>query len=615
MKSVLVLSLPLAILASCAAAGDSNEASGGGGPGSSTSSGLWTPDDCPAGAVVCSGSTAKTCDGHGGFTDETDCSANGQQCAESYGCVACVPFQDMGCDSGVGTMCDASGSGPVQFACDADEGMVCAPDGCHGACSPSQIGPSYIGCDYWPTVTWNGVLRTWFHFAAVVANASQNEAHVKVLRGTKTVATVAIAPGSLASIDLPWVPELKGEDSGSGILISMPKESVRANGGAYHLKSDEPVTVHQFNALEYQDKTAPTMPYCEDQTKCCPDPNKTGGCYSYSNDASLLLPSTSLRSDYAVLSYRTAVSGLAGMYDFFAITATRDGTAVEIRATTTTDPGGGMKAMSPGGTQSLMMNAGDVVEVLSSGVSLSGTRIWSPNGMPFQVISGMPAAEIPDGVHAADHIEEVVPPIDALGKDYVVTAPTTPLGKRIHTVRIQPIEDATSLTFDPPSVHAPVKLDAWEALEIQSLEDAVRVIGDKTFGVTQYMHGQGVGPQQDGAAGAGDPSQGLAIPTAQYRTSYVFLAPADYDASYVNITAPEGTNVVLDGAPIDASEINGIGQSHMTVARHLLAPAGAHEIHADQPFGITVYGYGLYTSYMVPGGLDVKRVATPPPPK
>jgi hypothetical protein len=327
------------------------------------------------------------------------------------------------------------------------------------------------------------------------------------------------------------------------------------------------------------------------------------------------LPTTSLTANYAVLGYRSVTSGLSVMSDFVAITATRDNTQVAYQVTTPTRAGDGIGGLSAGQTGTLTLDAGDVVELLSSGVSLSGSRIWSPNGQPFQLLGGMPAAEIDDGVHATDHIEEVIVPAEALGRDYAVTAPTTPLGKKIHSVRIQPVVDGTKLVFDPPGFHDDVTLDAWETLELADSSDDFHVTSTSPFGVTQYMHGQGLGPQQEGAAGAGDPSQSLVVPIQQYRTSYVFLAPADYDTNYVNITAPEGATVMLDGEPVPDAEFTPVGTGGVRVARHMLDDRQYHEASSEVPFGIVVYGYGLYTSYMLPGGLDVKHIANLPAPK
>jgi hypothetical protein len=35
---------------------------------------------------------------------------------------------------------------------------------------------------------------------------------------------------------------------------------------------------------------------------------------------------------------------------------------------------------------------------------------------------------------------------------------------------------------------------------------------------------------------------------------------------------------------------------------------GQHDLHANEPFGVVSYGFGLYTSYMYPAGLDLKPI-------
>jgi hypothetical protein len=39
---------------------------------------------------------------------------------------------------------------------------------------------------------------------------------------------------------------------------------------------------------------------------------------------------------------------------------------------------------------------------------------------------------------------------------------------------------------------------------------------------------------------------------------------------------------------------------------------GAHVLEASAPVGIQVEGYGAYTSYYYPGGLDLNAIAPPP---
>ena len=85
------------------------------------------------------------------------------------------------CQDGTATMCRADGSGTVTFQCDPVQGMTCDPDGCKGACAPAQLGSSYIGCDYLPTVTINPVY-TGFNFAVAVSNTADVDAHITVSR-------------------------------------------------------------------------------------------------------------------------------------------------------------------------------------------------------------------------------------------------------------------------------------------------------------------------------------------------------------------------------------------------------------------------------------------------
>jgi hypothetical protein len=86
-------------------------------------------------------------------------------------------------------------------------------------------------------------------------------------------------------------------------------------------------------------------------------------------------------------------------------------------------------------------------------------------------------------------------------------------------------------------------------LELVGVSQDFRVSANARFGVTQYMHGFG-NPASPTAldAKAGDPSQAFVVPSEQFRSSYVFLAPNDYTSSYVNVIAPAGASIAIDGA-------------------------------------------------------------------
>ena len=67
-----------------------------------------------------------------------------------------------------------------------------------------------------------------------------------------------------------------------------------------------------------------------------------------------------------------------------------------------------------------------------------------------------------------------------------------------------------------------------------------------------------------------------------------------------------GAKVTLDAAPV--AGFKPIGATGFGVVRLALGDNidGNHDIQSDKPVGISVYGYGQYTSYWYPGGLDLE---------
>jgi len=66
--------------------------------------------------------------------------------------------------------------------------------------------------------------------------------------------------------------------------------------------------------------------------------------------------------------------------------------------------------------------------------------------------------------------------------------------------------------------------------------------------------------------------------------------------------------VLLDTVP--QTGFTPIGNSGYGLLRVNLAKNGTgnYQITADEPFGITVYGYGDWTSFWYPGGLDLSPI-------
>ncbi len=179
------------------------------------------------------------------------------------------------------------GSGAGSFAGSMSTSSMMTSSGPGGdpqTCAQAAQFHTYIGCDFWPTVTANAVWSI-FDYAVVAANTGTTPATVTVQRGGATVGMATVMPNSLGTIYLPWVPELKGQDTDcSGEVLpgqNTLTASVSSVGGAYHLTSDVPVTVYQFNAIEYAGMGGPPGK----DWSSCPGPMCGLGCFSYSNDA------------------------------------------------------------------------------------------------------------------------------------------------------------------------------------------------------------------------------------------------------------------------------------------------------------------------------------------
>jgi hypothetical protein len=285
--------------------------------------------------------------------------------------------------------------------------------------------------------------------------------------------------------------------------------------------------------------------------------------------------------------------------------------------------------MTPGMTQRFDLLRGDVLQLASSVPSddcpgpwvveegfdvaycllgpewdLTGTEIRATG--PVAVIGGHDCTFVPNDRWACDHLEEAIFPVEALGTE-VLVSPTQPLRGEPNLLRVVSAADGNRIVFQPP-ISDTTTLGRGEYLEVE-LREPVRVTGSEPILVAQYLVGQdygGIG--SSGTRGNGDPSMALAIPVAQFRSSYVFLAPETYDVSLLNVIAPSGATIVMDGAPLAGfAPIEGTIMS--TASQNIRG--GVHRIEGSSPFGILVYGFGSYTSYFYPGGLDLRQISPP----
>lgn len=509
-----------------------------------------------------------------------------------------------------GTSGSAGTGGIIQIEGGAGDGST-GFNGDPKTCQQAADSHTYLGCDFWPTVVANNVWEI-FDYAVIVANAGDTAADVTIEKDGQPVATGTVPPNGLQKFFLPWVKELKGPPANALGSATPLTTSVRAPGGAYHLTTTVPVTVYQFNALEYQPAGGPAG---KDWSTC---PGNGGvGCFSYSNDASLLLPSTAATGNYRITGVQSWPQANMGAY--FAVTGLEDGTTVKVQVVGSGQiiPGNGVPATAGGGVTSFPIGRGEVVEVLGNTTGdLSGSLVQADK--PVQVITGIPCIQAPIGAQACDHIEESVFPAETLGTRYFVNAPSGPNGNVVgQVVRVYGNVNGTQLSYPAGQpAGAPTTINDGQVVQFGPTDKDFEIQGDHEFAVGLFMLGGSI--VDPGAAVGnqkGDPSQSLAFAVEQYRTKYVFLAPDDYSVSYADIVMPIDASATLDGTAVTPGA-SALAADGYAVARVKLGvgASGAHVLVSDKPVGLQVVGYGNYTSYQYPGGLNLKGIAPPPPP-
>jgi len=588
-------------------------------------------DECAgrSDGVVCQQGVAFTC-ADGGVSDERDCHAEKLTCDLQRGCERCRPY-GFDCVDNSLYRCNAAGTkSTFEERCPDD--LQCSALGCRDLCKDAEAKRSYIGCEYWPVFTGNSQLDPIFKPAIAVANPNLVTAQVTVSLAGRTIAERKIERAGVAVIPLEFDPVLKGVIDPDQLRSTDSLFSVQQPDLAYHLVSDVPVTVHQFNPLLFHVDESCVNTSSNGQAV-------SGECDSFTNDASLLLPVHALQSDYIVVarpSFMVQVTDTAmqkvweGLPGFVAIVGVQEPpTAVRIRtrAHTLASRDDSIRALAPGDELSVTLSAGEVLQLLGAvpgactgteggfpeedpdqfvtcdpgaDYDLTGTEIEADG--PIQVISGNDCVNVPFHTPACDHLEEALFPLATWGTQVMVTRPAA-LDGEPHVFRVVSGDDDNPVTFDPP-VHERVTLDRGEFVEIQT-DQHVAVRGKKRILVAQFLVGQGASKRE------GDPAMGLAVPTDQYLSRYVFLSPDTYDDKFVNVIVYDDTEVALDGDSINGFEP--IGNSEFRVATVRLGDEKEHVVESadGSKLGLIVYGYANFTSYMLPAGLDLQLIGAP----
>ena len=491
------------------------------------------------------------------------------------------------------------------------------PDPCTVAASQ----PSNVGCEFWAVQLDqqdglnNPVVAPW---GVALSNTGRGTTDVTIEINTappgqpvatEVIAERTLAAGELQSVILP----VRTLDCGAAPnSYAAPGTCLSSN--AFRIRSSSPIVVYQFNVY----------------------------ANSYSNDASLLLPTNALGTQYRVLGWPAGhpvpfvIPNAPSIVDrsYVTIVGTQAGTEVTVRPRWRIKGHPPVAATAAGGVLEVTLGPFDVLNLETDDGSaaddpttiadLSGSAVVAT--APVAVFTGVESAVAPAGVLAVptptgwtsgdtcclDHLEEQLLPMESVGRHYVVARSpirSTDGFREPDILRFVGVAETATVSTNLP---APFDAFTLEPGEVRTTwtQDNVVVTSDKPVMVGQIL----VSNQYVGGAATGDPSLTVFPTVEQYRRDYLILAPSGWDQSWIVVSAPTDATISIDGAPTTGCTVEPAGRVQGTdyETRRCRVQPGVHELTGDQPFGIVAYGYGSAGSYALAGGANVTRVYEPP---
>ncbi len=573
---------------------------------------------CQPGKKQCSGNDVVECKADASGFDVIATCTGGQVCGGG-GCFACIPGKKQ-CQEGKAMICKNDGSAWDLSQDCVQSGIPCneALGLCLSPCSKDIKLNTNAGCGFYAVDLDNAkdtgpggeVADAWSaQFAVITSNTDASKtAKVTVTLPDGTTQVQDVAPLSLAVFKLP---------------PKFGQEGTSRNKNAYAITSTLPITAYQFNPLSNEKV--------------------------FSNDASVLLPEIGLGKEY----YVVAGAQIANKFRSYVTIIGLQEESVDVTVTVSapTLAGSDIPALAAGQSATLKLARGEVLNIESNadGADMTGTHVQATG--PVQVFGGSEASVTAEAC-CADHLEEQLIPVEAWGKEYVVTR-SKPRGVEKDYVRVIASNDGTQVQVNPnPGGPGLYTLKAGQWIEFKTGTHCV-VTANQPVMVAQYLASSGeiegnvasfcttdaecpqgwsclpfsgcippmcTQPSQcpeghncvSGYCEAiGDPDLILVAPKEQWRQSYVFLTPDSYQHDYVNITAPKGATVTLDGKVLGQGDFAPVQGTSEYVVHVTELSDGVHTVSSDSeqmPIAIIVYGYDDDVSYGYVGGLGLQTL-------
>jgi len=389
---------------------------------------------------------------------------------------------------------------------------------------------------------------------------------------------------------------------------------------AFHIQTNVPVVGYQM------------LPY--------------GGGRARITGSTLLIPTSAWDSNYVVAdAYQAPLISETRAGPTTVVIASQDATHVIIKPTQDI-VGNGPIGPAPAHSSALYkLNKGEYLQ-FTQAAELTGSAVQAD--APIAVIGGSTLMDVPLNVARADSAQQMLPPVRALGSEYVaVRYRNRGSTEEIVPWRIVGVVDGTQLTYDPPQPNAPTTVDAQQLLEFDAPGPFVVRSQDDghPFYLAAYMTGGCGAPSPPSDAGAGngpecpngpafpvaagtgpldgngDPEFLNVVPPPQYLPRYTFFTDPTYPETNLVVVrvrdpqtgqmpdvaldcvvgvltgwSPVGTSGVYEMTRVDLSTGNFQGVGDCDNGVHTLAatiPGAPTGSGAPVPHvGVTIWGWG-----------------------
>jgi hypothetical protein len=610
---------------------------------------------------ACDGTVYRTCVRDGEFLAQRglDCALDGRICVPGIWCAVCNPGA-VGCFLGDAAVCRADGSGwDVTEVCDIGAGFACLDGACQNLCEVATRTRTYQGCEFFAVDLDNASLgpgrdASAQQYAVVVSNAGhvatevvirQNDAPVGSPIVETEVDRQTVLPGDLEVFLLPQR-EVDGRTA-HGLAAGISEGSHSAlTSNAYRVTSTLPIVAYQFNPLD--------------------------NVSVFSNDASLLIPTSGVDGHYTVVGWPQTIANTTDPQTDFDPSRTDEDlraflTIVGTQANTTVSVDLGIQALQVVGLAAgTILASGDVVNVTLGPYDVLNLETQAFNAdftgsivdanKPVVVYVGSEASDAPRFATlatrqcCADHLEEQLMPDSTLGSDFLIARSprrTTALNAAFldpradsvadvnepEWVRIVAIHETTTIHTSLPPPNDSFFVLPREDVILRADQDFT-MTADWPVAVLQTMSSQeatGIPNYYPG----GDPSIIVVPPIAQWRRDYVLLTPDKYAFDFLTILAPAAARVMLDGAPLPPECVTTAGDGierrpgdpppdYVVHRCQLSYPDviglpnvrvedgdqndGVHTLIADLPISVIVAGFDSFVSYAYAAGMNLQQI-------